>query len=167
MLVSAQCPLSVRWCFGLVAYQLEVATACWEFGLCPQLWLRYHWHLECRCIWDYPSLQTHASAVACVWATQKQLWFCRYTCRQPAQDKYSCGHVITDTWSAGEYEIKLDCAWYYPTAHTHVSAVTCVWAIQKQLCYSRTTRTQPRISLLAQQKYTSLKMHLNSLKCQW
>ena len=36
---------------------------------------------------------------------------------------YSNGCVIIDTWSAGEYEIMLDCAWYYTTAHTHVSAV--------------------------------------------
>ena len=37
---------------------------------------------------------------------------------------YSCGHIITDTWNVVEYEIKLDCVWYYSTAHTHVSAVS-------------------------------------------
>ena len=52
---------------------------------------------------------------------------------------YSCGHVIIDTWSACEYEIRLDCAWCYPTALMHVSAVVCVWATQKQLYCSKTT----------------------------
>ena len=82
-------------------------------------------------------------------------------------DAYSYGGVFIDTCSACECEIYLDCACYYPTAHTQVSAVTCGWAIEKQLYCSRTARTQPRIALLAQQKCTSLNMHLNSLKCQW
>ena len=45
---------------------------------------------------------------------------------------YSCGCVIIDTLSTGEYEIKSGCVWDYPSAHTHVSAVACVRAIQKQ-----------------------------------
>ena len=53
---------------------------------------------------------------------------------------YSCGCIIIDTWSACECEINLDCA------------VTCAWAIQKQLYCSRTTCTQTGIALLAQQK---------------
>ena len=72
---------------------------------------------------------------------------------------YSCGRVIIGTWSAGEYEIKLDCAWYYPTAHTHVSSVAYVWAIQTQSKCRRITRKQHKIALLAQHKQTSLYMH--------
>ena len=44
---------------------------------------------------------------------------------------YSCVCGIIDNWSADEYEIKLGCAWDYLSAQTHVSAVACVWAIQK------------------------------------
>ena len=48
---------------------------------------------------------------------------------------YSCGCVIIDTWMCnytGEYAIKLGCVWDYTSAHTHVSAGACVWAIEKQ-----------------------------------
>ena len=62
-----------------------------------------------------------------VWLTQFQLqihhvctlWVLTITI-------YSCGHVIIDTWNAGENEIMLDCAGYYPTAHMNVSAVVCM-----------------------------------------
>ena len=80
--------------------------------------------------------------------------------------KYSCGCIIIDTCSADEYEIKLDCVWDYTSAHTHVPEVACVWAIQKQLWYCKSTRRQPRIVLLAQHIYTSLHMYLNILMCQ-
>ena len=42
---------------------------------------------------------------------------------------YSCVCVITDTWSADEYEIKLGCVWDYASTRTHISAVVCAWAI--------------------------------------
>ena len=96
---------------------------------------------------------------------------CHSSTNLPSQfrptNTYSCGRVIIDTWSAGVYQIKLGCAWYYPTAHTHVSSVACVWAIQKQSYCSRTTRRQSRIALLAQHNYISLNMHWNSPQCQW
>ena len=49
---------------------------------------------------------------------------------------YSYGRVTIDTWRADEYEIKLDCVWDYPSAHTHVSAAARVWAIQNKYHFS-------------------------------
>ena len=44
---------------------------------------------------------------------------------------YSCGCVIIDTWSAGECEIKLDCAWYYPNC-SHACMCSCMRVSHKK-----------------------------------
>ena len=55
----------------------------------------------------------------------------QHLCLEGAIYSYVC--VIIDTWSTGEYEIKLECAWYHLTDHMRVSAVAGVWAMQNEL----------------------------------